>query len=1182
MITVIVFMLLMILNHFCFCGEVAGNSVIATSDRTLPVVYDVDVLVLGGSTGAVAAAQETATTGAKTMLLTQYPYLGEDLTATLRLWHNKNENKEKNIDPLFSTIMNDPIYAATNESETELLLRHPKKLSFSYEVFQEINSNHPETSKKNRLTDGKAASPRNDSLQVDGNMTVVLDLGTKQDVGVVSLIPFYRKNHFAVEKADYFMSNDKTEWTPIGTVKRDTKKLPVSDSPELFSLTLQRSILMRYIKIEATIEKSSRLLLVGEIVVLANRTDLTTAIPITKKASFETTEPPRPLHIKQTLDEILLQSNVQFLYGTYITELLTDDKGDIRGAVITSRSGRQAIRAKSVIDARTDYKELLESNKENESVKIEYVVVGGREIPFEKEKYSLLQNGICETMDKPYHTHWPNQAKTEGGEFPIFRYTFEIKRDDAEKAFGGDLNKLGEIETEIRLATYHKDQQFAADKITLLPGSKVSESLKLGNCFGKDSIDKGRELGREAGKSVAGKEPVPFNSLRVTMFEPTVFEATKFKSEKSEPAQSEPAQSELAQSELVQSAEKTAKTVSGDVRELLNGIRSYEKPLGFIYEYGLKIPIVSSYDVVVVGGGTTGAPAGIAAARAGAKTLVVEFLHDMGGVGTMGAIAGYYWGNKVGFTDEITEGKRSWNIVQKAQTWRTKLRDAGGDVWFGVLGAGAVVDLKPDAEGRTVVKGVLLATEFGPKIVLSKVVIDTTGNGDIAMTAGAEMSYVTENEITVQGAGLAPRYLGGRYMNNDYTYIDDTDPIDATHVFVYGKGKFPTAFDQGKILNTRERRRVVGEFTFTPLDQINLRTYPDSIARAFSNFDTHGYTIEPYLEIHHPQKVGIYAYYPYRSSIPKGLDGILVGALATSCHRDALPLIRMQADLQNQGYGLGYAAATVVKDGVSVRNVDIRKVQRHLVEIGNLPASVLTETDNYGQSKVKLAEAVKTIPNNYEGAALVMWYPEESKPLLRKAYLAATDFDAKLSYAKILAAYGDSTGEATILEAMKKFEKWDEGWNFKGMSQFGMASSPLDQVIMMLGRIRSKAAVPLIIERFSELGQEDDFSHHRACILALEWIGDSSGAAALALHLKKPGMMGYVHDSIKTAEQRDREDPKVALGEKSRRDSLIELGSARALYRLGDVEGLGQRILEAYSKDMRGHFARHAAEILKK
>ena len=45
--------------------------------------------------------------------------------------------------------------------------------------------------------------------------------------------------------------------------------------------------------------------------------------------------------------------------------------------------------------------------------------------------------------------------------------------------------------------------------------------------------------------------------------------------------------------------------------------------------------MVGRYDVVVIGGGTGGAPAGIGAARQGAKTLVVEYLHGLGGVGTI-------------------------------------------------------------------------------------------------------------------------------------------------------------------------------------------------------------------------------------------------------------------------------------------------------------------------------------------------------------------------------------------------------------------------------------------------------------------------------------------------------------------------------------------------------------------
>ena len=59
-------------------------------------------------------------------------------------------------------------------------------------------------------------------------------------------------------------------------------------------------------------------------------------------------------------------------------------------------------------------------------------------------------------------------------------------------------------------------------------------------------------------------------------------------------------------------------------------------------------------------------PAGIGAARQGARTLVVEYLYGLGGVGTLGAISKYYWGNRVGFTQEVVGG-RSWDIEQRME-----------------------------------------------------------------------------------------------------------------------------------------------------------------------------------------------------------------------------------------------------------------------------------------------------------------------------------------------------------------------------------------------------------------------------------------------------------------------------------------------------------------------------------
>ena len=80
------------------------------------------------------------------------------------------------------------------------------------------------------------------------------------------------------------------------------------------------------------------------------------------------------------------------------------------------------------------------------------------------------------------------------------------------------------------------------------------------------------------------------------------------------------------------------------IRELLAGLRPYEsrKASRTVPSKARALPVFGTFDVVVVGGGTSGAPAGIAAGRAGARTLIVEYLHTLGGVGSDGMVLGYY------------------------------------------------------------------------------------------------------------------------------------------------------------------------------------------------------------------------------------------------------------------------------------------------------------------------------------------------------------------------------------------------------------------------------------------------------------------------------------------------------------------------------------------------------------
>ena len=47
-----------------------------------------------------------------------------------------------------------------------------------------------------------------------------------------------------------------------------------------------------------------------------------------------------------------------------------------------------------------------------------------------------------------------------------------------------------------------------------------------------------------------------------------------------------------------------------------------------------------------------------------------------------------------------------------------------------------------------------------------------------------------------------------------------------------------------------------------------------------------------------------------------------------------------------------------------------------------------------------------------------------------------------------------------------------------------------------------------------------------------------------------------------------------------RNKALTELHLARALYRCGDFDGLGEQTLRQFAKDLHGHYARHAKAVL--
>jgi hypothetical protein len=285
----------------------------------------------------------------------------------------------------------------------------------------------------------------------------------------------------------------------------------------------------------------------------------------------------------------------------------------------------------------------------------------------------------------------------------------------------------------------------------------------------------------------------------------------------------------------------------------------------------------------------------------------------------------------------------------------------------------------------------------------------------------------------------------------------------------------------------------------------------------------------------------------------------------------------MQPDIQNQGYAAGVAAAMIASNGITTRALDIKALQARLVQIGNLPPSVLTNTDSLPLPRERFVEAAANVVHAYEQLEVLLTDVEMAKPILREQLAQATASSNRLVYAHILGMLGDPAGAAVLCDTVRN-SSWDEGWDFRGGGQFGVSMSPLDSYIIALGRTRDPAALPVLINKASTLTAEHDFSHFRAIALALELFKDPTAARTLAGLLRREGIGGHALTDIQTAisRQQVRENENLARGRE-----LAELDLARALYRCGDYEGLGERTLRQYAQSLQGHYARHAQAVLR-
>ena len=884
---------------------------------------------------------------------------------------------------------------------------------------------------------------------------------------------------------------------------------------------------------------------------------------------------PTPLYVKRILDEELINHGVDFLYSSYVTEIITNTNNELAGVIISNRSGRQAIVAKTIIDATPRAAVTRMTNASFRSFpegkqQFKFMVVGNQPDPSVSAKIRKIQQPVV----------YNNQS------YPVFEYSVNVDMED------NTFASFAEAEQKIRDMTWDANQVDSGDLFFQVPPDPVIGQRKWNKTFfDLNKIDL--------------RVFCPKNVKRLLVLGGCADISRNFAEKILQPLNMLPIADRLGEAAAIIASNTEADhnlrikgikkdTVSGDVGETLSGFRTFLNKR-FILEEKTSLPILGKYDVIVVGGGTAGAPAAIGAAEHGAKTIVLEYMHGLGGIGTMGLVGKYWFGFRKGFTHKLDLGIKllggdnprkkeqlsEWVSDWKNEYYRREIRKVKGTVWYGVIGCGAYIE-----KGK--VKGVIVATPFGKGVLLGSTIIDSTGSADIAIAAGADFECIDSTELAIQGSGLPYKNPNDSYNNTDWTYIDDSDMLDVWRAFIAAKNKFQGQYDIGKLPQTRERRRVVGDFNISVLDVYNGRTYPDTISVHQSNFDTHGFTVDPFFLIKPPDKKSVTAHVPFRALLPRGLDGIIVTGLGISAHRDALPVLRMQACVQNQGYAVGWAASIASKNNKNIRDIDLKSFQKELVRIENLPESVLTDIDNYPPSLVEIKKASKTVINDLKGLEILLWDKNMSIPIIINDFHSSQNINHKLIYARILGIYNNDIGWEVLQNAVDAYTDWDEGWKFKAAGgQFGASISYLDSLVIALGNTKKEQTISSIIRLAKKLDTGSPFSHFRAIATALETIGSKKGVEILYHILQMPGMTGYSIPDIQTANKINEGvfskkiiQPNL-LDNLIRKNSLRELLLASALFRCGDMYGVGEQILINYSKDLRGHYYQHASSILK-
>lgn len=279
-----------------------------------------------------------------------------------------------------------------------------------------------------------------------------------------------------------------------------------------------------------------------------------------------------------------------------------------------------------------------------------------------------------------------------------------------------------------------------------------------------------------------------------------------------------------------------------------------------ISEAAKAIPVRAEVDVVVAGGGLGGVSAAVAAARAGAKTLLIERNGFFGGVATAGMCCSvfncYYTpshelvikGNSLEFVEELAKAEgpgSAWHNhkghiiydVERGKLALSELVDkAGADYLFDTLVADVLM------QGNTL-NGVVIESKSGREAIKAKVVVDATGDADVAYLAGAPL------------CGPKPNMR----LRHSYCFrVGNVDVDKFVQYFVDHPDQYPPAMDvDWEFPDALQQYRETGTLLFPHGGGVQMDIFKQGIARG--EYPTHFgvYDSVDALQMHAIRDLGI-------------------------------------------------------------------------------------------------------------------------------------------------------------------------------------------------------------------------------------------------------------------------------------------------------------------------------------